>query len=86
MTYSNIPTYVGQPYPYDLSLPIPIIGWTEPDEFGMSLPILPPATEEYKAKLARMQEASGKSAYSKAMDNWSADDFDLKCDEVQLTT
>lgn len=84
--FSDIPTYEGHIYTegkgYDLSIPIPITGWYDSDGTGeLMMPILAPATPEYKARLARGQEAS-KSAYSRAMDNFSAEDLDRRCDEM----
>ncbi len=80
MSYSDIPTYVGQPYPYDLSIPIPVIG-VHIDEDGFEWPIHPEATPEYKARLDAMNNRS-RSAWHRATDNFTAEDLDRKCTEM----
>jgi hypothetical protein len=81
--YAATPRYEGHIYVegkgYDLSTPIPIIGW-HTDEDGFRWPIHPKTTPEYQAQLDAMQ--SNRSAWHRATDNWSADDFDRKCDEM----
>lgn len=80
--FSNYPTYVGQPYPYDTSLPLPIIGWYDSDGTGeLMMPILPEATPEYKAHLEAINNRT-QSAYHRAVDNFKAEDLDRKCSEV----
>jgi len=80
--YSDIPTYVGQPFPYDTTLPLPILGWSEPDEFGFAWPILPEATPEYKARLAEMDKRYRESTQYKRTSQTTAEDLDRKCNEV----
>lgn len=81
--YATTPRYEGHIYVegkgYDLSTPIPIIGWHTDDE-GFNWPIHPNTTPEYQAQLDALD--SNRSAWHRASDNFSADDFDRKCTEV----
>ena len=85
--YADIPYYEGHIYTegkgYDTSGPIPIIGWYDSDGTGeLMMPILPRTTPEYQARLDAIHNKANRSAYSKAMDNFSAEDLDRKCTEA----
>jgi len=81
--YATTPRYEGHIYTegkgYDLSTPIPVIGWYTDNE-GFNWPIHPKTTPEYQAQLDAID--SNRSAWHRATDNWSADDFDAKVDAV----
>jgi hypothetical protein len=77
MSYHKYPSYVGQPDPYDRTLPIPIIGWTEEVD-GVSLPILTPETPEYRAELEQIHAA--RTPYRGP--SYTADELDEKYNDA----
>jgi hypothetical protein len=81
--YAATPRYEGHIYVegkgYDLSTPIPIIGW-HTDEDGFDWHIHPKTTPEYQAQLDAID--TNRSARNRATDNFKAEDLDRKCSEV----
>jgi len=82
--FSDIPHYEGHVYTegkgYDLSGPIPIIGWYDSDGTGeLMMPILARTTPEYQARLDAMNERHQREYRGPS---YTAEDLDRKCTEM----
>jgi hypothetical protein len=80
--YADIPYYEGHTYTegkgYDISGPVPIIGWYDSDGTGeLMMPILPRTTPEYQA---RLDSIHGNRSYRGP--SYTAEDIDRKCSEM----